>query len=199
LTIEEAVLNTQEREELTRFLKELVQAQAGAKDAEAERMIRENCNYQPDASYLLVQRVLLLEQALKKSQADNAGLQKELAAARGTTASFLGDTAWGNTPQPAAHAPVAPVPAAGATPPPAPAAAPGGGVLGTVATTAAGVVAGSLLFQGIERMMGHAPGSGFVSRETAAPEKRALGDAGELDADGDLASLIPDEADLDSV
>jgi hypothetical protein len=33
--------------------------------------------------------------------------------------------------------------------------------MGSVATTAAGVVAGSFLFQGIQNMMGHNSGSGF--------------------------------------
>jgi uncharacterized protein len=131
----------EERDQLIRFLQLLVEAQAGPKDPEAAALIREACIAQPDAQYLLVQRVLQLEHALKDAT------QKP---------SFVGDAnAWG-------RAPVASQPA----PPPAPipmqqvpAAAPqpsawGSGLLGTVAMTAGGVLAGSLLAQGIGSLFG---------------------------------------------
>ena len=57
-------------------------------------------------------------------------------------------------PMQAGPAPVAAAPVAAATPW-------GSSVMGTVATTAAGVVAGSFLFQGIQNMMGHNSGGGF--------------------------------------
>ena len=95
--------------------------------------------------YLLVQRVLQLEHALKDAMRDAA--QKP---------SFVGDAnAWG-------RAPVASQPAPAPAPVPmqqVPAAAPqpsawGSGLLGTVAMTAGGVVAGSLLAQGIGSLFG---------------------------------------------
>lgn len=149
-------MNTQEREQLNRFLQQLAQAQAGAKDAEAERLIQETCARQPDAYYLLAQRSLLLEQALANAQAEIARLQREQESPRSNTGSFLNSNGWGNTPVPSAPAQraaaFAPAPAAAAQ-----TATPGwgSGMLGTIATTAAGAVAGAFLFQGIEKMMGN--------------------------------------------
>ena len=137
----------EERDQLTRFLQLLAQAQAGPKDAEAQGLIAEACARQPDAAYLLVQRVLQLEHALKDAMRDAT-----------PKPSFVGDAnAWG-------HAPIASQPS---VQPPAqvpmqqaPMAAPqrsawGSGLLGTVAMTAGGVVAGSLLAQGIGSLFGH--------------------------------------------
>ena len=74
----------------------------------------------------------------------------------------------------ASTAPAAPTlaPAAQPRPQAPPAAAPasswGSGILGTVATTAAGVVAGSFLYQGIENLMGHHNQSGFGASNSDA-------------------------------
>jgi hypothetical protein len=140
----------EERDQLTRFLQLLTQAQAGPKDPEAEALIRDATMRQPDAPYLLVQRVLQLEHALKDAMRDamRDASQKP---------SFVGDAnSWG-------RAPVASQPAPSPAPIPmqqVPAAAPqpsawGSGLLGTVAMTAGGVVAGSLLAQGIGSLFGH--------------------------------------------
>jgi len=160
-------MNPQEREQLTRFLQQLTQAQAGQKDAEADSLIRDAAARQPDAAYLLVQRAMQLEQALQTVQSQASKLQAEMEQLRaGSRSGFLEQAnSWG---RPAAVQP------AGATashqvqaqPAAQPAASPasswGSGMLGNVATTAAGVVAGSLLFQGIGNLMGHhQPGSGF--------------------------------------
>ena len=155
-------MNLEERQQLTLFLQQLTQAQVGQKDAEADTLILEACGRQPNASYLLVQRTMQLEHLLRQTQAQVTQLQSELAQARaGTQSGFLDSNAWGKAPAaPAAQpptmatqgpsvAPRAPAPAAGATP------SWGSGLLGNVATTAAGVVAGSFLFQGIENLMGH--------------------------------------------
>lgn len=153
----EAALNSQEQDQLNSFLQQLVQAQIGSKDADAERIIEDACGKQPNAHYLLVQRCLLLDQALKNAQAEIAGLKAQQNR-REPSGNFLDATsAWGNSvsQRPAPQA-AAPYPAA--TPGQAPAAAAsswGSGLLGTVASTAAGVVAGSFLFQGIEHLMGN--------------------------------------------
>ena len=200
-------MNTQEREQLTRFLQQLAQAQVGAKDAEAERLIQEICSRQPDAYYLLVQRSLLLEQALSNAQGEITRLQNNQAANSNNGGSFLNSNNWGNTPAPtqAAQRPANFTPA-----PQAPAAAansPGwaSGMLGTVATTAAGVVAGSFLFQGIENMMGHhGNSSGLLSGNNPAPTPKApaenlvaqhADDSGS--ANNDLDNLGPDDDDPD--
>ena len=117
-------------------------------------MIREALARQPDAAYLLVQRVLQLEIALRDATAPKAG--------------FVGDAnAWGRAPvasqPPAPGRPVpmqqSPVQQAPSQQAPAPPMAArggflGGGMMGTVASAAVGVVAGSLLAQGIGSMFG---------------------------------------------
>ena len=155
-------MNPQERELLISFLQQMSQAQAGQKDTEADVLIGAACARQPDAAYLLVQRAIQLEHALQANQSQVTKLQAELEQMRsGTRASFLDNAnTWGR----AAPAPVAPAAAAVAvdqprvqTGPaaPIPASSWGSGMLGSVATTAAGVVAGSFLFQGIQGFMGH--------------------------------------------
>jgi hypothetical protein len=157
-------MTPQERELVTTFLQQMTQAQAGQKDAEAEAMMREATAKQPDAVYLLVQRAMGLEYALQAAHSETAKIQGELNQLRSTSSgSFLANpNAWGKTPTsnpasaPAAGMALSPQ---GPTRRPAAAAAPasswGSGMLGTVATTAAGVVAGSFLFQGIQGMMGN--------------------------------------------
>jgi hypothetical protein len=55
-----------ERQQLQAFLFDLIQARATEKDKVAETLILEACARQPDALYLLVQRVMVLEQTLKR-------------------------------------------------------------------------------------------------------------------------------------
>ena len=151
-------MNTQEREQLSRFLQQLTSAQAIQKDGEADALIREACSRQPDAAYLLVQRAMLLDHAVQDAQAQVTRLQNELEQSRAGNGggAFLDPNTWGNSagtrPVPPPQAPLYPA----AT---APAAAPaagawGSGMLGNIATTAAGVVAGGFLFQGIEHLLG---------------------------------------------
>ncbi len=168
-------MNFQEREQLTHFLRQLTQVQAGQKDAEADALIRDAGARQPDAAYLLVQRAMQLEQALQIVQSQANKLQAEMDQLRsGARSGFLdqGNT-WGRpvaaqaAPGVAAlnHAPGQPQAPLQAQPqlqaqPAASSAASswGSGMLGNVATTAAGVVAGSFLFQGIGNLMGHHQG-----------------------------------------
>jgi hypothetical protein len=176
-------MNTQERDALNAFLQQLTQAQVAQKDPDADALITQALAVQPHAGYLLVQRAMQLDYVLQQTQAKVAELQAQLDHEKSASkASFMGDAyAWGRAPaaplaasaessqtiaqpprpvaqpaapMPVAQAPVAPVAAAAPTPW-------GSSVLGTVATTAAGVVAGSFLFQGIQNMMGHNTGGGF--------------------------------------
>lgn len=177
-------MTLQEREKLIRFLQQLTQAQAGAKDPEADLLIQDACQAQPAAAYLLVQRNLLLEHALAEAQAENARLRSENErlerGERAPGGGFLDLNSWGSrpaaTPSPAPAPARAPAYAQAAPSPSAPAAASSSflnsGILGSVATTAAGVVAGSFLFQGIEHLLGnHGGGSGFLSGSNSlAPE-----------------------------
>lgn len=159
-------MNLQERNQLGQFLNQLSEVKLSAKDTEAETLIREAVAKQPDAAYLLVQRALLQDQALNAAKAQINDLQNQLQNAGTQRGGFLGSDPWA---QPAANN--GGVPSAGAYQVPRGAPAQpqsagffggnGGGssFLGNIATTAAGVVAGSFLFQGIENLMGHHGGS----------------------------------------
>ncbi|NTV10744.1 MAG: DUF2076 family protein [Zoogloea sp.] len=184
-------MNIQEREKLNGFLSQLLQARMGAKDAEADALIRQACASQPDAAYLLVQRALLLEGALQDAQAQAARLQGELNQLRaGSSGGFLDMGGWGNSGM-GQRTPMAPAPAAPASSMPAPSAphSPLPGFLGNVATTAAGVVAGSFLFQGIEHLMGN-HGNGWMSQANVQPtpaltENTVVNNYYDKDAGGD--------------
>ena len=178
-------MNLQERELLNGFLQQLTGAKAGQKDPDAEALIREAFVRQSDAGYLLVQRAMLLEHALNAAQAQASQLQAELEQGRtGAKTSFLADgNSWGNVPPVTAvsRAPAAAPqglvmnPSRPTAAPPATGAAPGwgSGILGNVATTAAGVVAGSFLFQGIENLMGHHNQGGAWGGNAAQPTPAA--------------------------
>lgn len=144
-------MTLEERGQLTKFLQLLGEARAGVKDAEAESLIAQACTRQPDAAYLLVQRVLQLEHALSEAQ------QKEAA----QKTSFVGDAnAWGRPPAASQRSPqspalMQPVPLQQGSAVGPQRSAWGSGMLGTIAMTAGGVVAGSLLAQGIGSLFGN--------------------------------------------
>jgi uncharacterized protein len=152
------------------------------RDAEAERLIRDGLAQAPNAAYALVQTVLVQDEALKRANARIREFEQgREAPARDT--SFLGsmrDSLFGARESRGSVPSVRPdtgsqAPAAGmspawrtgaqpvspglapASPGFAPAAAPmgmGGSFLGTAASTAAGVIGGALLLDGIRSMMG---------------------------------------------
>lgn len=190
-------MNSQERDQLNQLLKQLAEVKLTTKDAEAEVMILEAAARQPDATYLLIQRVLLLEQAVIGAKNRIDELQRELQNSQsGQKGSFLNNDPWA---QPAAANAVqvsnasnyqtpryAPQPQVGSS-------GFGGGssFLGNVATTAAGVVAGSFLFQGIESLMGHhSPGFGQQPNGEQFTEQTVINnnygdDAGKLASNND--------------
>ena len=204
-------MTSQEKELLTRFLQQLAAAQAAQKDVEAEGLIREASARQPDAAYLLVQRAIQLEQLLQASQTENRRLAAELDQARsGSRGGFLNDTyAWGSrTPSPAADteppAQRAPAPAPAAPAAPARAGLWGSGLFGNIASTAAGVVAGSFLFQGIQGLMHRDPHSSADSLhhdrldQAQADEPQLLNsfDTPQTDADDRFVADVDDSSDF---
>lgn len=208
-------MQSQERELITGLFGRLQPFESQPRDGEAEALIRESVARQPAAPYLLVQTVLVQEQALKGAQERIAELEAKMAAASAAPASpgFLGSAPrigpWGA--QPAAPAPQA------APPPPMPstrsplqaALAPqagggGGGFLRSAMATAAGVAGGALLFEGIRGLMGSNP---FGSPAAAAqpspllppdslPQQQAY--AGESDAMPDNSQDGQDGGDYDT-
>ena len=168
-------MNPQEKAQLEQFLRQLNSTQAGTKDTDANALIAESIKQQPDASYLLVQRAMGLEMALQVAQKQMAEMQAQIDQANQAnkpSSGFLsGINSWGRAAPSATQSTpsnaMAARPAAGAAQP----SAWGSGMLGAIATTAVGVVAGSLLYQGIQSMMGHnaAPDAGNALDHSNAP------------------------------
>ena len=153
-------MQAEERELITGLFGRLQPFEAQPRDGEAEALIRDLVARQPSAPYLLVQTVLVQEQALKAAQERIAELEAKAGAAPAAPG-FLGSAPkigpWGASPAAPADAPQ-PVPPtrsplqAALAPQPA-----GGGFLRTAMTTAAGVAGGALLFEGIRSLMGSNP------------------------------------------
>ena len=132
-------MTLEERNQLQNFLRQLLHSRAAHKDLAAESLIKEACSQQSDALYLLVQRAMASELALQAAIAKNAELQAKvdpLGTASNASASQI--RALNNTP---------PLPAI-ATP-----SLWGSALLGSIAGTAVGVVAGSILFEGIQDLV----------------------------------------------
>jgi hypothetical protein len=156
-------MQSQERDLITGLFGRLQPFDAQPRDGEAEALIKDLAARQPSSAYLLVQTVLVQEQALKAAQQRIAELEAKASAAAASPG-FLGSAPkigpWGAAPAPAAEA--APV----AAPPPPPSRSPlqaalapqapsaGGGFLRSAMTTAAGVAGGALLFEGIRGLFG---------------------------------------------
>lgn len=162
-------MQSQERELISGLFGRLQQFESQPRDAEAEALISSSVARQPAASYLLVQTVLVQEQALKAAQERIAELEARAAAAPAAPSSFLGNapkvSPWGGPPTRPASVPSTRSPLQAAV---APAAAPpaGGSFLRTAMATAAGVAGGALLFEGIRGLMGN---NGGLFGQTAAP------------------------------
>jgi hypothetical protein len=181
-------MNPSDEKTLQDFLGQLVQARGVTKDPQADALIQRAVAEQPDAAYLLVQRALLVEQALGNAKARIAELERQTTKGSG---GFLDANTWGNSAQSNPSSP-AQAPAQGAV---QGTAAParsggflggaGGGMLGTIAATAAGVAAGSFLFHGIGNLLDHdgAPGGA----EGGANHLLADAGGGEANSGGALA------------
>jgi hypothetical protein len=158
-------MQAEERELITGLFGRLQPFEAQPRDGEAETLIKDFVARQPSAPYLLVQTVLVQEQALKAAQERIAELEAKAGAAPAAPG-FLGSAPkigpWGASP--AAPQPIPPTRSplqAALAPQPA-----GGGFLRTAMTTAAGVAGGALLFEGIRSLMGSNP---FGSAAAAQP------------------------------
>lgn len=177
-------MTPQETELLNEFLFQLTQVRGVPKDPAADALIAKAVTQQPDAAYLLVQRSLLLDQAVDAATQRIEQLETELrnirAPAPAATGGFLsGMSAWGRKPTAAASAAPAFAGARSLAPQPL-ASGPqvtqtggSGSFLGRAAATAAGVVGGAFLFQGISQLMGnraHTPESGAQASSPATAD-----------------------------
>jgi uncharacterized protein len=158
-------MKSHEREVLENFLDQLIQVRGIKKVPQADAMIRGALERQPDAAYLLVQRSLILGQALEQAKARIAELEQN------QESSFL-DSGISGASAPASQRTAAPErppigysgassqlpnsPPTGAPMSPEPSRESGtGGFLGQAAATAAGVAGGAFLFEGLEHMLNH--------------------------------------------
>ncbi len=138
------------------------------KDDSAERLLRDGLGRNPDAVYILAQTVLVQNIALDQAKRQMMSLQGGGNQAQSKPTSFLGSLFGHHDPQPQAPPPqqYQPVQYApqGAPQYQAPqyGAAPSGqpSFLRSAATTAAGVAAGALAFEGVESLL-HGGGGGF--------------------------------------
>jgi uncharacterized protein len=178
-------MSPQDTQLLQDFLNQLVQARGVAKDPQAEEMINRAVAQQPDATYLLVQRSLLMQQALNNAKAEIDALHDQLRGGgqQGQPA-FLDPNAWGNSGRarpsgsqsqmqpPPDQQPYQQPYAGSMQAQPAPFGGgflrgAGGSMLGNIAATAAGVAGGAFLFQGLEHLLGAHAGNGFLGPQSA--------------------------------
>ena len=158
-----------ERKMLTELAAKIAQTPAPPRDAEAEELIRTRIGNRPDALYLMTQTVLIQNMALQQAQRQMAELQQRGPAGSGS-GSFLGQGGPSSnvgSSQPQYGQPNYQPPSYAQQPAYAqPQAMPNSGgapsFLRGAATTAAGVAAGALAFEGIRSMFSH-PGYGMGS------------------------------------
>jgi hypothetical protein len=196
------------------------------KDREADALITQSVRSNPDAPYMLVQSVLVQEQALQATNARVQELEEQLRALQGDqqrqagSGGFLGGF-WGGRGDEAQ--PRSSVPAIGsrAAPPvydggrqsawssqpppdaqPPPPASGGGGFMKTAFATAAGVAGGMLVADSVRRMLGGSHGHGNSSPETEdveyldAPPEKDHGGVRDVDDDPGFGGGGSDEIDI---
>jgi len=187
----------QERDLISGLFGRIQQFETQPRDPEAEALISSSVARQPAAPYLLVQTVLVQEQALKAAQERIAELEARATAAPAAAPSFLGNapkvSPWGGQTSGAQ---------AGSAPPARPSMVPttrsplqaavapqqaGGSFLRTAMATAAGVAGGALLFQGISSMMGSNP---FGQQQAAAQPGQVP------DAQGQQQAMAQDDSQM---
>jgi uncharacterized protein len=191
-------MTPEERNLVIELFDRLATLEDAQRDPEAERLIRDGLRQAPNATYALVQTVLVQDEALKRADGRIRELESGSAAeAAPRDTSFLGGVrdsilgrreGRGSVPsvRPGEAAPVwhtgtqatQPMPDAPAGAP----IAPGGSFLGTAAAAAAGVIGGSLLLNSIRSMMGHQQGAhaAFDPGSAASGSSPWSGAGGEL-------------------
>ncbi len=185
-------MTPQERDVLLPLLDRLRQTRVGDKDADADQLIRQAVQAQPDAPYILAQTVLMQDYALHAAQDRIHALEQQLSQSHGqeqrsSGGGFLGSLFGGRSATPAPPSssgygqggPQSAQPTYG--PQIANAVQPGAGqpsFLHSAAQTAAGIAGGALLFQGLEGLFGSHGGfggAGFLGGMGGIPGHAPLG------------------------
>jgi hypothetical protein len=189
-------MTPQEAQMLQDLVRKIQQTPLTEKDPDAEALLIDGLNRDPDALYKLAQTVLVQNLALNQARMQIEQLRQQAvpaATAPARASTFLGGLLGHHEPAvpPAPSAP--PPPPYQAAPPPPPYQAPppppyyepapsgAGSFLRSAATTAAGVAAGALAFQGVESLLhgfGHSSGvgefGGFGSPVAGAPAEETV-------------------------
>jgi hypothetical protein len=181
-------MTPEERKLVIDLFDRLATVEDADRDSEAERLIRDGLRQAPNAPYALVQTVLVQDEALKRANARIQELETS-GEAHSRDTSFLGAVrdsilgtretrgsvptvkrGSGSAAEPMGMSPAWRTGTQSVPPTPMPTAAPmGGSFLGTAASTAAGVIGGALLLDGIRSMMGtHPAAHGAFAPGTAA-------------------------------
>jgi hypothetical protein len=135
-----------ERNILQHFIGDLSQSRGTAKDPEADAMIHQALQANPDAAYLLVQHAILADQALHAAQAQIEQMQAQLGAPA-ASGSILGGAQNPPPPYPPPYQEAPPAPSS-----PFSANSGLGGFLRTAGTMAAGVAGGEFLAEGLSNL-----------------------------------------------
>jgi uncharacterized protein len=182
------------------------------KDRDAEALIGQQIRALPDASYMLVQSVLVQEQALENAQTRIQELQERVQQLEGSgepprkSGGFLGGY-WGRRDEPREDARPSSVPQVGAQSrqpwsqaeaPPAQGAPAGGGFMRSAISTAAGVAGGVLLADSLRSMLGGHGGSAWGGSPFGASTQQHSADQAAQDAADDAAQDSADDAAQDS-
>lgn len=161
-------MTPEEKSLLENFLNRLKEAPVGPVDPEASTMIAKAADLKPGALYLTVQRALWLEEALKLAESKIKTLESQTPTSAGNP--WLNST-WGSG---ASHTPLPPSHMANTASYAAPPAlgmgsgflGGGGSFLGTMAATAAGVVAGEMIADAFTHPSNH---ERFLDQSAADP------------------------------
>ena len=156
-------MTPQERQLLESLASRVASTAVPQKDPEADALIREKIGTRPDALYILTQTVLIQEMALNQANTRIHDLQQQSAQPPQQPTSFLGRLfGSGAQPQPQYAPPPQYAPQPQYEPPPYYQQPPSqaASFLRSAATTATGVAAGALAFEGIESLFGHHGGFG---------------------------------------
>jgi uncharacterized protein len=192
-----AFMTPQESDLITILLDRLNKTEGQLRDPEAETLIRETTAARTDASYSLVQTVLIQDLSLHNAQSRITDLETQLTETKRASSappSFLGDLSFlgavfgqgqplgVRTSSVPTGGPGTDPPAFAGTPQPgyapeqrsaahsAPGAGLGGGsFLRSAAMTATGIAGGALLFEGIQSMFGPHVTAGITGNQAAMP------------------------------
>jgi hypothetical protein len=202
-------MTPQEQELVDELFDRLAKLENMPRDPDAERLVADGMRRAPHAAYALVQTALVMDEALKRANARIEELQAhtggEEQQQQGGFLDNMRDAVLGRR-DPRGSVPTvrsqatqpasAPLPYQSPPeyppqmPPPyptGPAFGTGGSFLGTAASTAAGMIGGGLLLDGIRSMFGHRASAGGHERSAFGSSGEQAAPWGSNAADGDLA------------